>query len=336
MSEDKTPEKNKATSGKKFGIAAAVALVVCVALGATFFLSGNGIAEQAGKKATTAKAEAASQETPAAGETDSDTAQSDLPSIKLGDPVVAKVGEAEIKRSDVLSYITNLPERVRQLPIQNLFPLAQQQVVNDKLIELQSKEADLSGDEEVEKLVDEAKSQIVRNVYIQRQVEEKFDKRRVLKAYEDLIDQVEDIKEVKARHILVEDEEKAKELIKQLDEGADFADLAQEHSTGPTGPNGGDLGYFAEGQMVEAFSNAAFALEKGAYTKEPVQTQFGWHVILAEDQRSRPVPEFEDVKPQLEAQVRREILDELVQGWEKEAKIELFDINGEEPVAAEK
>ncbi|MEJ2128534.1 MAG: peptidylprolyl isomerase, partial [Woeseiaceae bacterium] len=79
----------------------------------------------------------------------------------------------------------------------------------------------------------------------------------------------------KARHILVDPQSKAVELITQLEEGADFAELAKEHSTGPTGPNGGDLGWFAPNQMVKEFSDAVVALENGEFTKEPVQTQFG-------------------------------------------------------------
>ena len=91
--------------------------------------------------------------------------------------------------------------------------------------------------------------------------------------------------ETKARHILVAEEDEAKALIEQLDEGADFAELAKEHSTGPSGPGGGDLGWFTQDQMVEPFSVAAFAMEPGSHSAQPVKTQFGWHVIKVEDRR---------------------------------------------------
>jgi len=91
--------------------------------------------------------------------------------------------------------------------------------------------------------------------------------------------------ETKASHILVEEEDEAKELIKELDEGADFAELAKEHSTGPSGADGGDLGWFNKDQMVEPFSVAAFGMEPGSHSAEPVKTQFGWHVIKVEDRR---------------------------------------------------
>jgi peptidyl-prolyl cis-trans isomerase C len=99
----------------------------------------------------------------------------------------------------------------------------------------------------------------------------------------------------KARHILVESQSTAQDLIKQLDDGADFAELAKSNSTGPSGPNGGDLGWFSPNQMVPPFSEAVSKLENGKYTKEPVQTQFGWHVILREDSRESEPPTLESV-----------------------------------------
>ena len=106
------------------------------------------------------------------------------------------------------------------------------------------------------------------------------------KAYDGHIAELGAQEETSARHILVKEEEEAKAIIAALAEGGDFVALAKEKSTGPTGPNGGDLGYFQKEQMVKPFADAAFALEPGAFTKEPVKTQFGWHVILAEDRRA--------------------------------------------------
>jgi len=107
----------------------------------------------------------------------------------------------------------------------------------------------------------------------------------------------------KASHILVETQESAVQLISQLDDGAEFAELARENSTGPTGPNGGDLGWFAPQQMVPEFSAAVEALEDGAYTAEPVQTQFGWHVILREDTRATEPPPIDSQRDVLKQRV---------------------------------
>jgi peptidyl-prolyl cis-trans isomerase C len=127
--------------------------------------------------------------------------------------------------------------------------------------------------------------------------------------------------EYKARHILVKDEAKAKELIGKLDGGADFAELAKQHSTGPTGKDGGDLGWFSPDMMVEPFRNAMVVLEKGKYTKEPVKTQFGWHVIVLEDSRDQEPPTLESVKPQLEQQLKGEKLRALLAEMSKDVKV---------------
>lgn len=109
----------------------------------------------------------------------------------------------------------------------------------------------------------------------------------------------------KARHILVETQSTATDLISQLDAGADFAELAQANSTGPTGANGGDLGWFSPDQMVKPFSDAVAALEDGAFTAEPVQTQFGWHVILREESRENTPPTLESVRDVIKQRIEQ-------------------------------
>jgi len=109
----------------------------------------------------------------------------------------------------------------------------------------------------------------------------------------------------KARHILVASQGEAIDLITQLDGGANFEELAKEKSTGPSGPNGGDLGWFSPDQMVAPFSTAVAALADGGYTSEPVQTQFGWHVILREESRESEPPTFESVRDVINQQVQQ-------------------------------
>lgn len=109
----------------------------------------------------------------------------------------------------------------------------------------------------------------------------------------------------KARHILVETQAAAQDLITQLDDGASFEELAINHSTGPSGPSGGDLGWFAPNQMVAPFSDAVSGLENGAYTKEPVQTEYGWHVILREDSRTNEPPPLDSMREVLERNIEQ-------------------------------
>ena len=109
--------------------------------------------------------------------------------------------------------------------------------------------------------------------------------------------------EYQASHILLETQGKARELLKLLDDGADFATLAQEHSTGPSGPRGGDLGWFGKGQMVPDFENAVLSMTPGTYAG-PVQTQFGYHLILLTDRRIMARPSLEEVRGELEVELQ--------------------------------
>ena len=110
-------------------------------------------------------------------------------------------------------------------------------------------------------------------------------------------------KEYKASHILVETEQKARDLLALLDGGADFSGLAIEHSTGPSGPSGGDLGWFRKGRMVAPFESAVMGMEAGTYTG-PVKTQFGYHLIFLNNRREASPPSFEDVRDELEAEIQ--------------------------------
>lgn len=129
-------------------------------------------------------------------------------------------------------------------------------------------------------------------------------------------------KEYKASHILVEKEETARDLIGQLDDGADFAELAREHSTGPSSEQGGDLGWFEPGQMVGPFSDKVAEMEKGEVTSDPVETRFGWHVIKLRDEREVQPPSFEDQRGQLQQTLQNQRIEEFVDKLRDEAQVE--------------
>lgn len=118
----------------------------------------------------------------------------------------------------------------------------------------------------------------------------------------------------KARHILVETQGAATDLIDELNDGADFAALAREHSTGPSGPGGGDLGWFSPNQMVKPFADAVANLEDGSYTPTPVQTEFGWHVILREDSRENEPPTLESVRDVIKQRIEQQQFQRYIEG----------------------
>lgn len=256
-------------------------------------------------------------------------AVSAAPGIKQGDPVVAKVDGQDIKRSDVLNVIAQQPDQVRAMDINVLFPKARDQLVAQKIITEKASKANLASDPEVLKDLDQAKQQIVAGVYLEREVKKEMTDAKLHEIYNKAVAANKNVEEVKARQILSDSEDKAKDVVKKLDGGADFETLAKA-SGGVSAQNGGELGYFTKAEMpVPAVADAAFGLKKGAYTKTPVKTPLGWAVIQVEDRRTRPVPKFEDVKPQVEAAARQQLVAEILAKWEKSADVKKFDINGD-------
>jgi peptidyl-prolyl cis-trans isomerase C len=140
--------------------------------------------------------------------------------------------------------------------------------------------------------------------------------------------------EYKARHILLKKQEEATALIEKLDGGADFAELAKEHSTGPTGKDGGDLGWFDVSQMVKPFGDALMAMEKGNYSSAPVETQFGWHIILLEDTRESEAPSLESVKAKIINKLKQGALSEYMKELRDSSKLVFNEKNAKPAPAA--
>lgn len=125
----------------------------------------------------------------------------------------------------------------------------------------------------------------------------------------------------KARHILVDSEAEAQAVIDELEKGGDFAELARERSTGPTGPRGGDLGWFSADSMVEPFANAVRTMETGTHSTTPVQTRFGWHVILVEETREQQAPGLDAVRNEIRTVVDRLKLEGYVEELREAAEV---------------
>ena len=145
------------------------------------------------------------------------------------------------------------------------------------------------------------------------------------KVYDEAVKQMGNEQEVRARHILVPTEDEAKAILAEIKKGTDFAELAKQKSKDPgAAAEGGDLGYFSKDQMVPEFAEAAFKLDKGQVS-DPVKTQFGWHIIKVEDKRTKPVPEFDKVKDQVETYVTRKAQADYISKLREGAKIERLD-----------
>jgi peptidyl-prolyl cis-trans isomerase C len=244
------------------------------------------------------------------------------------DPVVAIVDGVPVHRSQIEETARGLPEQYRQMPMQVLFGILLDRVIDFQLIANEAERQKLGSDPGVQTALAEARANVLRDALIRRKIEEGTSDAKLHARY-DQMKQSENFAqpEVHARHILLKSKDEADAVIKELQGGADFATLAQQRSTGPSAANGGDLGFFRRDQMVPAFAEAAFALQPGQFTAEPVQTQFGWHVIKVFERRTVE-PTFQESEPQLRQDLAREIVTALVSDLHEGAKIERFNLDG--------
>ncbi|MFD1623949.1 peptidylprolyl isomerase [Azospirillum griseum] len=269
-------------------------------------------------------------------------AQTAAPTPAAADPVVARVNGEELHRSDVTRMVAQLPAQVQQMPIEMIYTAVIDQLVSGKLVAVAGYKAKLAETAEVKDEVKRAEERAVQRAFVQKEVKARITQKALDEAYQAYLKQNPPQDEVKASHILVEKEEDAKAIIAELVKGGDFAKLAKEKSKDTVAAQqGGDLGYFTKDAMVEPFANAAFAMAKGEISKEPVKTQFGFHIIKVEDKRTQPAPTLDEVKPQLEQTLSKDIVTALVDELRAGAKIETFQLDGspmpkEEPAAAPK
>ncbi|NDW07959.1 peptidylprolyl isomerase [Jiella pacifica] len=252
------------------------------------------------------------------------------------DAVVATVNGQPILRSEVLDAISSLPPQYQQVPIEALISQMAEQIAAVRLVAEKAYEAGLQNDPEVQDRIKKEERRIVGDVWLQRELDRRMTDQAFQGAFEDYLANNPPQEQLKARHILVESEDKARELIEQLESGAKFEDLARENTTDPSGKQaGGDLGWFAKGQMVSAFEEAAFELDAGEFTTEPVETPFGWHVILVEEKRIPPQPSMQEIKPQLHEQLLRTLVPQIMAEVKQGADIQMMDVEGEVPIPRE-
>ena len=244
------------------------------------------------------------------------------------DPVVATVNGVKVHRSMLAEAQQLLPPQYQKIPLAQIYPALVDSVIDMKLAAADAREKKLHQDPEFKKLMRRIEDQMLQRSSLQKIMSEGITEDAVRARYDKMVAGKSGAEEVHARHILVKTEDEAKAIIKDLKGGADFETLAKEKSTGPSGPNGGDLGFFAKGQMVPAFEKAAFGMDKGEVTDEAVKTQFGYHVIKVEAKRKSEAPSFEKMEQKLLTELSQEKATTFVASLRKGAKIERFDLEG--------
>jgi peptidyl-prolyl cis-trans isomerase C len=241
------------------------------------------------------------------------------------DPVIAKVDGVDVTQSDLALALDNLDPQLAQLPEEQKKIAALSTVIDAKLIAQKAKAEKIDETADFKNRLEFIIDRELHNAFFKKHVVDAITDAEVKARYDAEVAKLPPVEEVKARHILVKTEDEAKTIIKELGEGKDFAELAKAKSTDPNKSDGGDLGYFKKGMMVPEFEKAAFAMKKGDVSKEPVKTQFGFHVIKVEDKRTAPPPAFDQVKDQVKQIVMRDKYMEVLKATKATAKIEIED-----------
>ncbi|MEQ8899787.1 MAG: peptidylprolyl isomerase [Roseovarius sp.] len=231
--------------------------------------------------------------------------------------VVATVGDTEITLGHMLSLRAGLPQQYDQVPPEALFKGVLDQLVQQTLL-MQAYEGTPSLAAQMQ--LDNERRAILAADVADDVLNDALTDEALQEAYEARYSDAEPETEYKAAHILVETEEEAQKLIEEIEGGANFAALAQEHSTGPSGPSGGDLGWFGDGVMVPEFFDAVAALDEGGVSA-PLQTQFGWHVIQLKETRVKERPELDAVRDELVGELRQAAFDAYIADLEAESSV---------------
>jgi peptidyl-prolyl cis-trans isomerase C len=241
------------------------------------------------------------------------------------DKVLATIGGINITNKEVDQISTDLDPQFAKLPDDQRRLAALAAIIDIKSLAAKAEAEKLDQTPEFKSRLEFLKDRALHNDYFKQQVVDKITDADIRARYDKEIAAMPPQSEVRARHILVKTKEEAEAIIKQLDGGAKFEDVAKEKSTDGSAAQGGDLGYFGPGQMVPEFEKAANALEIGKYTETPVQSQFGFHIIKLEDKRTQQPPAFDQVKDQVKSILIRERYMELVKKERGDLKVEFTD-----------
>ncbi len=217
--------------------------------------------------------------------------------------VVATVGDTQITLGEMIIVRAQLPQQYRDLPVDVLFTGILDQLIQQQLL------ADAAGEEpgRVTYALSNERRTLMAGETINTIATAAVTEEAVIARFEEMTEGAAPTLEWNASHLLVETEEEAVAARERVEAGEEFADVARDVSTGPSGPSGGQLGWFSTGMMVPAFEEAVKLLEPGGLSG-PVETQFGWHIVTLNDQRTQPLPELEAVRREIEAALQEEAI----------------------------
>jgi peptidyl-prolyl cis-trans isomerase C len=240
--------------------------------------------------------------------------------------VVATVDGTDITIGHMILLLDDLPEQYKNLPDDVLFDGIKEQLIQQTLLA----NAYEGSNEAIELRLDNEERSLKASAAISIAMQERVNDAALQALYDERFANAAPQEEYNASHILVETEQEALDLIAKLDDGAEFAALAQEFSTGPSGPNGGQLGWFGAGMMVAPFEEAVVAMEPETISA-PVETQFGWHVIRLNERRVLGVPTLDDVRADLTDELSQVAIEDEINELLDGASVDEVDTSGIDP-----
>lgn len=240
------------------------------------------------------------------------------------DKVVATVGNDKITERELVYAIEDLGQDIAQIPPQQRRQFVIQMLVDMKVMAQVARDEGMADSEVFARRKAYLEDRALRRAYLEDVVAKGITEEEVKAEYDDIFKDFEGKEQLRARHILVASEDEAKAIVDELNKGADFVEVAKAKSTGPSGSQGGDLGYFAQGDMVPEFYEAANALDVGKISA-PVQSQFGWHVIKLEDRKAAEPPAFAQVKQQVQQRVLAKKFEEIVAKNKEKITVEIME-----------
>jgi peptidyl-prolyl cis-trans isomerase C len=247
-------------------------------------------------------------------------------------PIVANVNNEDISLETMIHAMNELPPEIQSQPFMSYYEDLLERVIDIKLFAQEGKKMKLNEEPSVRAAIDFVIEKVLMQAFLSKYVQENIKEENLKASYNNFIADETSREEIKASHILMDTESEAIDVINMLNDGDDFAELAKNKSTGPSGPSGGDLGWFKRGQMVPPFEKAAFSLNKNEITQIPVQTQFGWHVIKIFDKRIPEAPSYENMKSKLIQDLERKIVSKKIQDLRNDALIEKLSSSELEPL----
>lgn len=247
-------------------------------------------------------------------------------------PIVANVNNEDISLETMIHAMNELPPEIQSQPFMSYYEDLLERVIDIKLFAQEGKKMKLDEEPSVRAAIDFVIEKVLMQAFLSKYIQENIKEENIKASYSNFIADETSREEIKASHILMDTESEAIDVINMLNDGDDFAELAKNKSTGPSGPSGGDLGWFKRGQMVPPFEKAAFSLNKNEITQRPVQTQFGWHVIKIFDKRIPEAPSYESMKNKLIQDLERKIVSKKIQDLRNDALIEKLSSSELEPL----